>query len=303
MPRTVRDIVLVRPVVNNPPPAAPVLREVVQLVNDITVGPIEAPIVREIAELCDPHKLKRARGDARPPVQYAFCRLLPNDTGVHAFDPDAGLTAAIAMSRLANPTSAAFEWSARVATTDAGAFDEAIPGFIKGRGAHAFIVPGGRDWLTNADAQQTAVLLAAFQAQEQTMQDRVRRALWRHDYAMGIEELDIRWLTVASGLEALVKINYPRVVRGPGSTRQFKMRTVALANAVGVTWTEQDAEQAYELRSDVAHGAKVTGGNNYLPLYAVMETLLRESLKKALLEAPFQALFAADAAVEAAFPA
>lgn len=301
MPRTVRDIVLARPNVDNPVPAHPILNRTVQLGSNLTVGPIDADIVRQINDLCDQDRLRTPPGDARPPVRYAFCRALPTNEHVAAFDVDGALTAAIAMARLANPTSAAFEWSARVATTSDGTF-EAVPGFIKGRGAHAYIVQGGRDWLTVADAQETARLLAAFDAQAQTMQARIRRALWRHDYAMGIEELDIRWLIVASGLEALVKLSYPRGANGPGSTRQFKRRTVALAAQVGLNWTEANAERAYELRSEVAHGAKVTSAGNDLPLYAVMEDLLRQSVKRALLDAQFQALFAADAAVDAAFP-
>lgn len=298
----VQDIVLCRPHVDNPDPNARVLDQAIQLSVDVSIGPVNDGIAREIDALCNPHRLNDHPGDARPPIRYAFARTLPDTATVAAFDPDGILTAALAMSRLAHPTSAGFEWSARVSTAADGAFEEATAGFVKGRGAYAFIVSGSRDWLTVADARETATLLAAFSAQAATMQGRVRRALWRHDYAMAIEELDIRWLVIASGLEALVKIQYPRRAGGPGSTRQFKGRTVALANRLGAAWTEANAERAYELRSEIAHGAKVTSNNNDLPLYSAMEELLRGSIKRALLDAPFQTLFADDAAVDAAFP-
>jgi hypothetical protein len=296
------DIVLCRPNVERVDLRARMLAEEVNLGYDVVVGPVPKALARGVSELCDPHRLRVAPGDARPPVRYGFRRNLPDGTNVAAFDVDGRLTAAIALSRLSNPTSVGFEWSARVSSTVDDPIHEATPGFIKGAGSQAFVVSGGRDWLTRDDADEIALLLDAYRLQERTMEGRVRRALWRHEYAARVDELDIRWLIVASGLEALVKINYPRRAGGPGSTRQFRMRTVALATRLRINWTEAQAERAYELRSDIAHGAKVTGGPPDLPLYRIMETILRSALKRALLDAQFQALFATDASVEAAFP-
>ena len=302
------DIVLARPHLTEAAVRHPAISSVIELGHDVSIvpigaaGPVNRELANELVRFCEPEKVRTRMGETRGPIRYAFVRRLRGVNVDWNFDSDGRLTAAIAISRLAHPTSVGLEWSARLSVTPEGQMDEGVAGHLKGPAAFAFVTPGSRDWLTEPDANAVASVFGAYMAQVGTLPARVERAIWRHEYAARLEELDVRWLIAASGLEALLKIRYHRGVRGVGSTLQFKKRTVALAAQVGVAWTETDAERAYELRSEMAHGEKVSHSNPDLPLYIAMEGLLRAALSKSLLEPSFQALFNSDAAVEAAFP-
>jgi hypothetical protein len=297
------DVVLVRPRRTDLETTEPILNERVDLGHGVTLGPIDRWLSKEIVTLCEPHKLATLPGSMRGPIRYGFSRKLDVAPGKWNFDEDGRLVAALAMSRLAHPTSVGFEWSARVVTGPGDTVPEAAIGHIKGAAAYAFVVEGSRDWLTRADADLTATLLDAFILQQPHLPPRVQRAIWRHEFAAKLVELDLRWLMIASGLEALLKLSYHGATRGPGSTAQFKRRTVALAVHLGFAWSEEQAERAYELRSEMAHGALVSHADPDLPLYAAMESLLRQALRRSLLDAAFQSLFISDAVINTAFPA
>jgi hypothetical protein len=281
--------------------------------HDVRLTQVEKSASNYIIELCNPHRLRRAPSRLLV-VRYAFVReqSLPYSANPFEFDADGRLNAAMAISRLVHPTAIGFEHSARLILNDAGGIAEALPGHIKGMASFAYVAGTDvRNWLTDVEAADVPRLFNAFVVGEASLPGRIKRAIWRHEYASRSEYLDIRWLHVVSALEALLKLKYPYPTprgssRPPGSTKQFVGRTVNLAAryaARGLTWTALDAEDAYENRSDVAHGLSLTQASPTLDRYARMETLLRHALVEALTSASFANTFQSDAAVDAAWPA
>jgi hypothetical protein len=312
MPQRVIDVVLHTADWDDRMSSSPPLSREVSLAGDVSVSPIFPSVSAAVFDLCNPHRFRTAP-IGRPKVQYAFVRgmHLEDDANSYAFDHDGRLNTALALSRLVRPTAIGFENSARLILDEGGEIIEALPGHIKGMAAFAYVAGiSPHNWLTKSDAVETGKLLAMFLASEGTRPPRVSRALWRHEYAARSEYLDLRWLFVASGLESLVKIKYPHNPGGkskkvPGSTAQFKKRTAKLAlryAASGMNWTEPDAETAYDLRSDVAHGLSITKQSPHLPLYLRMETLLRYALVEALTVPSFATTFLTDSSIETAWP-
>ncbi len=75
------------------------------------------------------------------------------------------------------------------------------------------------------------------------------------------------------------------------------------------TLTEKELEQGYELRSELAHGQsflydlhKVLPPDEHPPLYNKLESLLRVTVKKCLLDESFGRRFADDKAVLKNYP-
>src|SRR5262245_22343261 len=100
-----------------------------------------------------------------------------------------------------------------------------------------------------------------------------QRAFWNYAYAFWVQWIDIRWTVVATALESMVHTDRPK------STKQFVDRVTALANRVSVGFSRSDAEQAYDLRSSLAHGQGLgTGNAATTALYCRMEEVLRASV-------------------------
>lgn len=107
----------------------------------------------------------------------------------------------------------------------------------------------------------------------------------------------MRWTTIATALESLVHTDKQQ------STKQFVHRVTALANRVGVKLTQDDAKAAYDLRSTLAHGREFGSGNDTTTaLYRQMEAVLRLSVRTAIHDATFRAIFESDDKIRAEFP-
>lgn len=306
MPYRVVDVVLHTPEPTEEMLTVRPIEEEVCLGNEVRIAPVVNAVSREILALCNPHRLKSPPAETSV-VRYGFIRgtELSDKANPYAFDGDGRLTATLAVSRLVHPTSIGFGNSARLILDDDDNILEAVPGHIKGTAAFAYVADPNRNWLTKTEGLEVGKLLGVFLAGEGTRPERVTRALWRHEYAAQSKYLDVRWLYIVSALEALFKITYPAPKKGqprsPGSTKQFVARTVGVASRYtvhGFVWTAADAEEAYRLRSDVAHGLAVKSAPPQLPLYIRMETLLRHVLTEALSSAAFASIFSTDATIE-----
>jgi hypothetical protein len=112
--------------------------------------------------------------------------------------------------------------------------------------------------------------------------------------------LDTRWNLVVSGLEALITVE-ERNVR-----KQFVSRGRKLAMEFGVDLSETELHSAYTVRSGLAHAQSflfelhtVLPPNEHRPLYDKLETLLRMTVKRCLLDEAFGNDFSDGATVKA----
>lgn len=278
----------------------PPLSVEVNLGQGVSIAPILPSVADYVFGLCSPHDLKTE------PVEqfnalYAFIRGDDADESGLTWDRGEYIQTAIALSRLAHPTSIGFEDSARLfLSADGKDVHEGIPGPIKGFGAHAFVTdqPGNwRNWLAKDDALLTRRLMEAFYDSKAIRPPRVTRALWFHEYTARTYYLDLRWVLVVTGLEALISVDDHR------SRQQFRTRTVGLASRCGIPWTDEDAKVAYGLRSKLAHGQHVSNSTaEDHALYRRMETVLRTALREALLNPAFGSIFADDNQIRAEWP-
>lgn len=207
-----------------------------------------------------------------------------------------------ALSRLIHPTSVGSRYCALV--HHFGLNDSAIQAIqFTGVSPDVFLDQDNRrDWLSVEDGESLRKLMR-WVPSGRTMFDRVHRAYWYHEYAMRSYHLDARWPLVVSGFEALVN------TRSQGVKRQFCFRVGRLAAEFNVPLTERELGRAYDLRSKLVHAENFLFGlDSILPrgqhnaLYGKLESLLRLTIKKCLLDDNFAAHFRDRAAVEARWP-
>lgn len=159
-----------------------------------------------------------------------------------------------------------------------------------------------RDWLTIEDGGVLRKLVPWLD-QNKRMHDRVHRAYWNHENVMRSYYLDIRWTLVVSGFEALLNTSEDDV------TWQFRSRVGQLAQEFGISLSDQDLKTAYKLRSKLVHAQnflssleRVLPADQHADLYERLERLLRETLRRCLLDESFGDCFRDDAAVNARWP-
>lgn len=286
------DVVLARPGRR----AASVSRQI-DLGPEVVITPISAAVVDYIVSFCEPHRLHRAPHCIGTPVQYAFVRYFNGNHGPE-FDHDQRLLTALAVSRLVKPHSTGFELSARLfLTDDPETIDEAMTGPFKGPAAFAYVAAGVQDGIDDGDAVQIARLLDRYWARKDDLPERVRRSFWRFEHAARSQNLDIRFLFIVSALESLLK------TRPHGATKQFVDRTLALAARYPlVNWSDADARRAFDLRSEMAHGHKVTSADPDVPMYIEMEKLVRFAIIEAIMLEAFADVFRVDSDITTNFP-
>lgn len=277
----------------------PHLSEKVDLGYGVSIAPIQPKVADYVLNLCSPHGFK-TKPKQMFHVLYAFVREADADDSGLKWDPGDYIQTAIALSRIAHPTSIGFEDAARLfMTADRTDVHEAVPGPIKGFGAHAFVTDdpkNWRNWLTKNDAILTGRLMGAYYRSKGVC-PRIERALWFHEYTARTCHLDLRWVLVVTGLEALINVDKQQ------AKQQFRTRTVGLANRYGVPWTDEDANKAYALRSEVAHGQNVAdSGVEGHDLYRRMEEVLRTVIREALLDTDFGLIFTDEKHIKAEWP-
>jgi hypothetical protein len=118
-------------------------------------------------------------------------------------------------------------------------------------------------------------------------------------HAFHTYQLDLRFTLVVTGLEALVNTRKFKV------TAQFKKRLQLAAKDVGITVTEDSAEQAYDYRSNFIHGQVLQVqniGEKVKESYAPLETLLRLLVKKSIADQRFASRFESATTIDAVYP-
>ncbi len=172
------------------------------LSNDVWIQRLDEELAKRIQRACEPPHYKIDRVDLDRHL-YAFVRRAPaaeerNYQGMEE------LFAVIALSRLVQPTTTGDRYCAKV--LHFGVRDSAIEAIqYRGISPDAFIGGNERDWLSVGDAENLRRLMP-WSSPDQKMHNRVHRAYWNHEYAMRSFYLDIRWILVVSGLEALTSV-------------------------------------------------------------------------------------------------
>ncbi len=232
------------------------------------------------------------------------------DRHPYAWDRDGVMTDALMLSRLVRDNAYSTEFAARIIDFDDGA--RVVAYTLSAELDHVYRVHRTRDWLDYDDATALRELLAAYWS-IRDMPPRVRRALWRIEYASWIKWADLTLPMLVSGLEALVKTE-----RHP-ATRQFKVRVAALAQELGLDGiTQEFCEDMYEARSDWVHGNRVelfAGGSHggeggpvndeqrdAMASVARLQDVLRTAARRGIEDPAFREVFEDDDAIRGRWP-
>lgn len=278
---------------------SPPVRQRIDLSQEIWLGPLELEAAKAIMDTCEP-TASGVISPARPFAHlYAFVRELPGHADIYRWDHDNELTAIIGLSRLVHPTSVGFEYAARVGY-EPDTVKRIYPAQIVGISKEVFLSPNRtRDWLTEDDANAVRELVPGLREE---LPKRVHNGLWHHEYALRTYYLDYRWALVCTGLEALVH-NRNR------NTAQFTLRVPRLAAELGIHISEQEAVEAYDLRSRLAHGvsfistAANTGSTSaQLDLYDRLEDTLRLAVLRGMRDESFADILRDDAQIRKRWP-
>lgn len=278
----------------------PPVEERVDLSDQIWIGRLDLQAAKAIMDTCEPKTL----GVMAPVRQfahlYAFVRELVGHADMHRWDEDNYLTAVVGLSRLIHPTSIGFDYAARIGYGSDGV-KQVFPAQIVGISTEGLLSPNRqRDWLTVKDANSLRELLPSLR---KNLPTRVRNGFWYHEYATRTYYLDQRWTLVCTGLEAFVHTDRIQ------NTTQFARRLPRLAAEVGVTISEAEAVEAYDLRSRLAHGISfiATGTSSgpteaQLDLYDRLEDTLRRAVLRGMRDESFADVLRDDDQIRARWP-
>jgi hypothetical protein len=279
---------------------SPPIQEWIALSEQIRIGRLDLKTANTIMDTCEPKAL-----GLMPPVRqfahlYAFVREISANADIHRWDDDNQLTPVIGVSRLIHPTSTGFDYAARIGYESDGV-KQVFPARIVGISKEVFLSPNGkRDWLTAEEANSLRELVPGLRKE---LPKRVHNGLWHHEYALRTYYLDHRWTLVCTGLESLVHTDRY------GNTLQFKRRVPRLAAEVGVTISEPEAHEAYDLRSRLAHGVSFLASGSIsgptptqLDLYDRLEETLRRAVLRGIREEAFADILRADDQIRTRWP-
>lgn len=291
----------------------------VELGRGIRIDRISDDDARAVMDACTPAGLRfspvRQYGQ-----RYCFVRDVdPDEHESHPFrwDPDSVMWDALAYSRLIRDNGYSTEYAARVADYADGA--RTIVYTPGSESKHAYRLRRDREWLDPSEGAQLASLLAAFWQHESDLPGRVRRALWRAEYATWMRWADLANSILVSGLEALLKTERHQ------ATHQFKIRVTALADDLEIPGVTHDfCERIYDLRSDWVHGGHVAlfpSGEEAeeaarlgestsreaselatLQAVCVIQDVLRSALRRAIEDTLFADIFLEDDAIRSRWP-
>jgi hypothetical protein len=210
------------------------------------------------------------------------------------------LLTAIDFSQLVHPTSTGYRYCAKV--FNFGRKDSSVQAIqYSGMCPDVFLSDGNRDWLSTADGEELLKFRPWFS--NKPLYERVQRAFWNHGYALHSYHLDMRWILVVAGLEAMLN------VEELDSGIQFRERVGKLATEFSIEFTESELRSAWTLRSKLSHAKSFLFGldavlaqSEHKPLYDKLELLLRLTIKRCFLDNEFANRFCDDNAVRANWP-
>jgi len=275
----------------------PPVSERFELSADLWIGRIDPNSATIVLDLGEPNY----HGTPKPVTQFAqlygFVRETQGPGIAYRWDEDSRLQLCVAVSRLVRPSSVSLRYAARIRYNSDASICDISPGNLRGVGIDTYLatIPK-RDWLTEGDANRLRQCLETLDSNP--LPDRASRALWYHEYAVRTYYVEIRWVLVATALEAIVHVDRDR------STQQFKCRVSQLANELGVTGLDiSEAQRAYEHRCSLAHGQKL--GQISEPdrkLYEAMESTLRLAILRAIEDEQFAALLTNEHEIRKRWP-
>jgi hypothetical protein len=249
---------------------------------------------------------------------YSFVRPIDIEAWrAHPFhwDRDGVISDAVMLSRLVRDNAYSTRFAARIADFEGG--EQTVVYTLGAESKAAYRLRRDRDWLDEDDGGKLRDLLGAFWALEDALPPRVRRAMWRAEYASWLRWGDLPNSVIVSGFEALVKTEQS------GAGRQFAKRVPALANELGCDGiSKRFCRRIYGARSEWVHGAHVrlfsTGlerdearelGVEEGPTDAAeraalndicrLQDLLRRALRRCIEDAEFRAVFEDDDRIRA----
>src|SRR5260370_12694968 len=219
-----------------------------QLTSDLYIEKLDSVVSNIVLDFGVPVGYEVVKPFRQYAYFYAFVRQVPEPASVHDWDIDQRLQTAVALSRLVRPTSISFRHAARLHYNDDGTLKSAYPAWLTGVDPDCWLATekNYRDWLIEAEMKQVNLLVNA--SSLSVLPVRLSRALWYHEYASRTYYGEIRWITVCVALESMLHTS-----RG-FSTRQFVERLPLLASSLGVSFTAQEAETAYDMRSRLSQG-------------------------------------------------
>jgi hypothetical protein len=270
-----------------------------ELSSETWIEKLDKVLAERIQRACEPAHYN-IYNDVWDRHLYAFVRKIPAQESSRHQGLEQ-LYTIVALSRLIRPTSTGERYCAKIFPQPET--DPPIQA-IQPAGMCPDVLLGdtSQDWLSPDDGVALRELLP-WVSTTRPMHRRIHRAFWNHEQAMRTYYLDLRWNLVVSGLEALITVENNNVIR------QFIRRVAKLATDFGVALTEDELRKAYRLRSELAHAQGflydlhgVLPPNEHKPLYDKLESLLRASLKRALLDEAFGRNFADKAAVRSRWP-
>jgi hypothetical protein len=264
-----------------------------ELRDDIWIERLDEQTAKNVQEACEPpnYQIKKSIWDRH---LYAFVMKVPTveDRRYGGLDL---LHSVIALSRLINPTSTGNRCCAQI--MHFGMKDSAILA-VEYRGASLDVTlgPVSRDWLTRAEGEILRKLMPWVSNKE--MRKRVHRAYFNHEYAMRSHYLDIRWMFVVEGLDALINT-------GSNNQHFFRTRLKKIADYLQMPISQDELSTAYEVRSKLVHTEHFLWGlDQLLPrtehdaLYEKLEQILRATVLTALLDDRFANSFEDEASVK-----
>lgn len=265
--------------------------------DDIWIERLDADTAKNIQTACEPphHMITTMHYDRH---LYAFVR---RSSAIEKakYEGMADLIAVLSLSRLVHPTSVGERYAAKV--LDFGSVGSPIEA-IQHRGASpdVFLSDKPRDWLSVRDGEELRRLMVWL---DKPMHRRVHRAFWNHENAMRSYYLDQRWILIVSGFEALTNVDEK------DSSRQFRDRVGQIAEELRFKLTSDELRLAYKLRSKLAHAKNflfeldtILPRSQHIDLYEKLESLLRTTIKRCLLDETFGDLFRSDASVNSRWP-
>lgn len=279
----------------------PPIKDRVELGAGLWVGPLDGDLPNVLMDTCEPQLYGIPQPTRQYAQFYAYVHEVDNNAELYQWDTDLRLQRCVALSRLIHPTTVGFRYAARIRHDSQSDSTKIVPAEIHGISVDVYLPQSHeRDWLTKAEAELLAHLVAVAEPlQQPAVPPRVSRALWYFDYAQRTYYADLRWTLVATALEALVHTGKK------GNTRHFTRRVPALATEVcALPLTTHEAELSYEFRSRLSHG---DGFLSDMPtadirLYEKLEEVLRLTILKAFREPVFATVFTDDARIATRWP-
>jgi hypothetical protein len=166
------------------------------------------------------------------------------------WDPDDVIWDALSLSRLVRDNGQSTEYAARIADFEDG--EQTVVYTLPSESKHAYRLRRDRDWLDPDEGRELGRLLDAYWESRDELPSRVRRAMWRAEYASWLKWADLALPILVGGLESLLKTERHQ------ATHQFKNRVAALAQELDFDGIDGDfCERMYDARSEWVHGAHV----------------------------------------------